>query len=83
MSPKHTAVFKTEQLSMSLDPKGKYWMYDHTRGMNLAMRSETERDAFIEALSYYHRRLPEVEKTLGTLSKQVESFVEQFITEDL
>jgi hypothetical protein len=41
-----------------------FWLYDKTRGMNLAMRSETEQAAFVKAITYYQKRLAEVEKTI-------------------
>ena len=39
-------------LSMSECTDG-FWLYDDTRGMNLAMREKTEEAAYIEALEYY------------------------------
>ena len=38
-----------------------FWLWDETQGMNLAMRSETERVALIDAIKYYQNRLIEVE----------------------
>lgn len=55
-----------------------FWLWDETQGMNLAMRAETERDAFIDALEYYQRRLMEVETAYKTLRERVDDFVGQF-----
>lgn len=58
-----------------------WWLYDETRGMNLAMRAKSEREAFVEALTYYQNRLREVEQEHKALSDKVTAFVSQF-TED-
>lgn len=52
------------------------WLYDETRGMNLAMRAPNERAAFVEALTYYQERLAEVEKEHARLTAAVSAFVE-------
>jgi hypothetical protein len=31
------------------------WLYDKTRGMNLAMRAKSRDAAFLEAITYYQR----------------------------
>lgn len=59
-----------------------FWLYDKTRGMNLSMQAKTETDAFVEALTYYQRRLAEVEKKHSELSKKVSAFVDQFTEEE-
>lgn len=59
-----------------------WWLYDHTRGMNLSMRAKTPEDAFVEALTYYQRRLSEVETELRGLKRKVDDFVSNFIEED-
>ena len=33
-----------------------YWLYDENRGMNLAIRAESEKAALIEALEYYQEK---------------------------
>ena len=53
-----------------------WWLWDETRGMNLAIRSATERDAFVEALEYYQKRLLGVEQELKDLKGKVDRFVE-------
>lgn len=55
-----------------------WWLYDYTRGMNLSMRAKTPTDAFVEALTYYQRRLQEVEQGYTELQKKVDAFVSQF-----
>ena len=57
-------------------------LYDKTRGMNLAMGAETERDAFVEALEYYQERLLSVEKEYTTLKDRVDKFVALFTEEE-
>lgn len=59
-----------------------FWLYDKTRGMNLAMRAKTETEAFVEALTYYQKRLKEVETELSSLQLKVNNFVCQFVEED-
>ena len=58
-----------------------FWLYDKTRGMNLSMHVKTKDDAFIEALTYYQKRLTQNENELATLKSKVEGFVNQFIVE--
>lgn len=59
-----------------------FWLYDKTRGMNLSMRAKTETEAFVEALTYYQKRLKEVETELSSLQLKVNNFVCQFVEED-
>lgn len=59
-------------------PQG-YWIYDKTRGMNLAMGIPNKDDAFIEVIHYYQRMLAETECSLADLQDKVDSFVSQFI----
>ena len=59
-----------------------FWLYDETRGMNLAMRAKTERDAFVEALHYYQGRLTGVEQRHADLRGKVDAFVAQFVEAD-
>ena len=58
------------------------WLWDETRGMNLAMRAKTKQDALQEMIVYYQRRLLEVEAHLYSLSQKVETFVEQVREEE-
>jgi hypothetical protein len=55
-----------------------FWLYDKTRGMNLSMKAKTERQAFVEALTYYQKQTAECEKALHDITEKVESFVELF-----
>ena len=64
----------TDTLTLS-DCKDGFWLYDKTRGMNLAMRSKTERDAFVEALTYYQRRLGEKDQYIITLTNNINTFL--------
>ena len=56
-----------------------WWLYDKTRGMNLAMRAESRDAAFMAAITYYQRRLIEVETAYRTLRRKVDCFVGQFV----
>jgi hypothetical protein len=59
-----------------------FWLYDKTRGMNLSMRALTPQLALVEALTYYQRRLAEVEAKHKDMSAKVEAFVAQFTEDD-
>jgi hypothetical protein len=61
--------------------KGTFWLYDKTRGMNLAMGADTPQDAYVEALTYYQKRLIDVEKSYKDLQSSVDSFVDLFKNE--
>lgn len=63
-------------LSMSACTDG-FWLYDDTRGMNLAMREKTEEAAYIKALGYYQERLKEVENNYNNLKAKVDHFISQ------
>lgn len=68
----------TETLGLTECNDG-FWLYDKTRGMNLAMRADNETSAFVKALTYYQRRLAEVEKEHKELREKVSLFVGQFV----
>lgn len=59
-----------------------FWLYDETRGMNLAMRAPSERDALVDALDYYQDRLSAVEQEYRTLKGLVDAFVSQFVEDE-
>lgn len=59
-----------------------FWLYDKTRGMNLAMRAKSDTDAFVKALGYYQRQLQSVENKHRELDSKVSEFVEQFVEDD-
>ena len=65
----------TDTISLTGQKDG-FWLYDKTRGMNLAMRAKTERAAFIEAMAYYQKRLGKVESELKSLRAAAELFVD-------
>ena len=77
MSDKGTTVDLSPTLHLWNRDKQGFWLYDDTRGMNLAMRAATEQAALLEALEYYQERLQEVEAKYKALSKVVDTFVEQ------
>lgn len=76
-----SSVKLSDTLSMGLYSDG-YWLHDKTRGMNLSMRAKTQEQAFVEALTYYQRRLLEVESKYKSLSAKVDSFVSQFVEDE-
>lgn len=55
-----------------------FWLYDKTRGMNLAMGAPSRELALIQAITYYQKRLSQVEKEHKNLSEKVRVFVSQF-----
>lgn len=75
----YTVLSKSLSISHCTDG---YWLYDETRGMNLAMREKTAEAAYIQALEYYQERLKEVEEDYKSLKAKVDHFVGQFIEED-
>ena len=75
----------SETLSLCEHKSGRdkgFWLYDETRGMNLAVRANSENEAFVEALHYCQERLKDVEKKYTGLNEKVENFVSQFIDND-
>jgi hypothetical protein len=64
----------TDTLTISEYHDG-YWLYDSTRGMNLAMRAKTERDAFVEAITYYQKLIIETNKELKNLNNAIDVFI--------
>ena len=81
----HEKLSETLSLCEYQSPKNGsfgFWLYDYTRGMNLAMRAKTEREAFVEALTYYQKRLATVEADHALLRSKVDAFVSQFAEEN-
>ena len=56
-----------------------WWLYDETRGMNLAMRAKSRDSALIDAITYYQRRLDELETEHRCLACRVDAFVSLFV----
>lgn len=71
----------TDSLTLSECHDG-YWLYDKTRGMNLSMRALTPNDAFVETITYYQKRLKELESAHNCLQSRVNAFVDQFRPKD-
>jgi hypothetical protein len=71
-------IFKNDTISLVKTEREGYWLYDKTKGINIAMRAETEQSAFIEALMYYQKRLSKVELDFKTLDNKVCDFVNSF-----
>lgn len=67
----------TDTLELSECHDG-FWLYDKTRGMNLSMRAKTSEAAFVEAITYYQRRLQEVESAYKSVKGHVDNFVALF-----
>jgi hypothetical protein len=78
---KHEDIFETNTLILSKGHDG-FWLWDETRGMNLAMKEPSEREALINALEYYQDRLNTVESELEELKNKVDSFLGQFNEEE-
>ena len=83
MKVKYITVFKNESITLSKHPeKEEFWLYDYTRGMNLAMNAKSEQEAFIESLMYYQKRLKEVEAEFKTLNDKVSIFIDSVVEEE-
>lgn len=79
----YISVFKNDNITVSKHKdKEEFWLYDYTRGMNLSMRAKTEQQAFIEALTYYQKRLRKVENEFKILNNKVESFLNSLIEDE-
>lgn len=76
-----SSIGLTETLTLSEFSDG-FWLYDNTRRMNLSMRAKTPQDAFVECISYYQKRLADVESAHRELMAKVDVFVEQFVERD-
>ena len=81
MRPAIKTTELTDTLTLSECHNG-FWLYDKTRGMNLAMRVKTPTDAFVQALTHYQRRLSEVETAHRELRGLVDGFVSNFINDE-
>ena len=64
----------TDTLTISECNDG-FWLYDYTKGMNLAMRAKTERDAFVEAIMYYQKLSTESNKEYKKLKSAIDVFM--------
>ena len=81
-SRKLTDTLTISECHPTSEHRGKYWLYDKTRGMNLAMGAETEEEALVKALKYYQKRFAETESAYASLKGRVDFFVEQFTKDD-
>lgn len=72
----------TDTLSLT-EQKNGFWLYDKTRGMNLSMRAKTEQAAFVEALTYYQKRLLFVECECKKLKQDIETVVSILVPTEL
>lgn len=81
MRPPISSTQLTDTLNLAECHDG-FWLYDKTRGMNLSMRAKTSTDAFVEALTYYQRRLTEVEQNYKSIQAKVDAFIAQFVEEE-
>lgn len=59
-----------------------YWLYDHAQSMNLAMKAETEHQAFTEAMEYYQERTQRLLDENIDLKNKVKNFIYQFTNKD-
>lgn len=78
-------VISTSKLSETLtlnECSDGWWLYDSTRGMNLSMCAKSSTGAFVEALTYYQKRLSSVEQEHKELTTKVNAFVTQFVKEE-
>lgn len=61
----------TDTLSITLCKDG-YWLFDKTRCRHLSVRAKTSEEAFVEAITYYQRRLIEIESDYKLLKSKVD-----------
>jgi hypothetical protein len=66
----------------SADYAEGYWLYDSTRGMNLAIGSKTWAEAFVKAIHYYQKRLSEIESRYKELDSKVQTFISSIDKEE-
>lgn len=78
MEANNIIIFKNDILTLISRLDG-FWLWDVTRGMNLAMKAKTEQLAFVEALTYYQKRLQKVETELSQLENKVSLFVNSIL----
>ena len=62
--------------------RGKFWLWDETQGMNLAMGAETEEEAFVKALEYYQTYMTKYKNSFRSLKNKVDDFVNNVTEED-
>lgn len=70
----------SDTLSLS-ECKDGWWLYDKAAGMNLAMKAASERQAFIEALSYYQDRTQELSADSSKRQQFMESLYDSLFDE--
>ena len=71
----------TDTLSLT-ELKSGFWLYDRTRGMNVSMRANTEEDAFVETITYYQKRLANIESEYNVLKTKVDAFIGTIIIDE-
>lgn len=76
----HTKLSDTIAITECTDG---FWLYDKTRGHNLAMRAKSSEAALFEALEYYQCRFQEVQNDYKSLKAKVDHFVGQFAEDDI
>jgi hypothetical protein len=75
MGQKAIQIIKLTETLTLCEYKNGFWLWDATQQMNLSMKAKTERDAFVEALSYYQRRCTEVSEKKKSLLNSVNNFI--------
>jgi hypothetical protein len=75
-----SSIKLSETITINEYTDGVY-LWDKTRGMNVAMYAKTHQDALVQALTYYQRRLKEVEGAYSDMKTKVDTFVNQFTDE--
>lgn len=64
----------TDTLSLQQCTDG-WWLYDKQTGMNIAMRSANERDAFVNALTFYQKQYRNYRECYESLEQSVDNFI--------
>lgn len=64
----------TDKLTLSECDDG-FWLYDYDAEMNLSMRANSEREALLEAITYYKSKAKELKRILDKQDKAIEQFI--------
>ena len=81
-SRKLTETLMLSECKPTAENRGRFWLWDETQGMNLAMGAETEEEALVEALMYYQKYLAQYRNSYTNLRSQVDLFVESVSVEE-
>lgn len=84
MSVRHEVIFNNEVITLTKSPLTKgdnrgFWLYDKIFRVNIAMRANSEREAWIEALTYYQNSYRDIKSSHDGLVHRINTAVGQFV----